>query len=259
MTARWIGDLKLSVETTEGDMTLTDRTALITGASRGLGRALALELARRGATVVAVARDRPALEDVVGTIRAAGGRAHAIDADVGAPDAAARIAGAAAAMAGPIDVLVHNASTLGPVPLVPLSDTREEDFDEALRVNLIASFRLTRALVGSMVQRGAGTIVHVSSDAAVEAYPRWGAYGASKAALDHLSRTWAAELDGTGVRVFAVDPGEMDTKMHADAMPDVDPATLARPEDVARRIARLIESPALAPNGARVLASKVQP
>lgn len=238
-------------------MDLTNRTVLVTGASRGLGRALAVELARRGATVVAVARSGRALDEVVGGIRASGRRAHAIIADVGEPDAAARVAGAAAAMAGPIDVLVHNASALGPVPLAPLADTREEDFDEALRVNLVAAFRLTRAVVGAMAQRGAGVIVHVSSDAAVEAYPTWGAYGASKAALDHLSRTWAAELDGTGVRVFAVDPGEMDTKMHADAVPDADPATLARPEDVAARVARLIEDPRLAPSGSRVLASKV--
>ncbi len=240
-------------------MELTNRTVLVTGASRGLGRALAIALARAGAEVVAVARSRGPLLELVSMLRTEGLRAHAIDADVGAPDAAARIAGAAAAMAGPIDVVIHDASALGPVPLAPLADTSDAEFEEALRVNLVASFRLTRALVGAMVQRGEGTIVHISSDAAVEAYPTWGAYGASKAALDHLSRTWAAELEGTGVRSFAVDPGEMDTKMHADAIPDADPATLARPEDVAARIVRLIEDPALAPSGSRVLASQVQP
>lgn len=234
-------------------MDLSKQAVLVTGASRGLGRALAVALAKRGATVVAVARDEGALKDVVASIRSAGHRAHALVVDVGEADAAARIAGAAAAMAGPIDVVIHNASALGPVPLVPLAETRDEDFEEALRVNLVAPFRLTRALVGSMAQRRGGAIVHISSDAAVEAYPTWGAYGASKAALDHLSRTWAAELEGTGVRVLAVDPGEMDTKMHADAIPDADRSTLARPEDVAERIVRLLEDPSV-PSGSRVKA-----
>lgn len=230
---------------------------LITGASRGLGRALAAALASRGARVVMVARTEGPLEDAVATIRAAGGDAHALVADVGAPGAAARIAGAAAAMVGPIDVLVHNASTLGPVPLRPLAETTDEALEAALAVNLAGAFRLTRALVGSMVARGAGLVLHVSSDAAVEAYPTWGAYGVSKAGLDHLSRIWAAELDGTGVKVLAVDPGEMDTAMHAAAIPDADPATLARPADVAAKLVRVIEGSAH-PSGARLVASALE-
>src|SRR6185436_3327475 len=109
-----------------------------------------------------------------------------------------------------------------------------------LQVNLAGPFRLTRAILGSMLLRNKGTIVFVSSDAAVEGYPTWGAYGASKAGLDHLARVWAAELAGTGVRVVALDPGDMDTPMHAAAIPDADPATLARPEDVAARVADLL-------------------
>ncbi|MBV8761157.1 MAG: SDR family oxidoreductase, partial [Deltaproteobacteria bacterium] len=111
-----------------------------------------------------------------------------------------------------------------------------------LETNLVGPFRLTKVIAGAMALRGSGTIVHISSDAAVEAYPTWGAYGISKAAQDHLSRVLAAELAGTGVRVLAVDPGEMDTKMHADAVPDADRASLQRPADVAARLVALLGS-----------------
>src|SRR6185369_17167166 len=116
----------------------------------------------------------------------------------------------------------NNASTLGPVPLRLLLDTDCEDLEQALAVNLVGPFRLTKVVLGQMVLRGRGLVVNVTSDAALEAYPRWGAYGASKAALEQLGRVWAAELQETGVRVLAVDPGEMDTRMHADAIPDAD-------------------------------------
>jgi NAD(P)-dependent dehydrogenase (short-subunit alcohol dehydrogenase family) len=101
--------------------------------------------------------------------------------------------------------------------------------------------------------------VHVSSDAATSPYPRWGAYSAAKAAQDHLSRILAAELDGTGVRILAVDPGEMDTVMHADAIPDADRGTLARPADVAAAIVGMIRDATLAPSGARLVASRWRP
>ena len=225
---------------------------LITGGSRGLGRALGLALARAGARVVLVARHADELADVVAEIRAAGGEAHAIVADVADKNAAHAIAGQAAAAVGSIDVLVNNASTLGPVPLRLLLDTDCEDLDRALAVNLVGPFRLTKAVAGPMVLRGGGTIVNVTSDAATEAYERWGAYGASKAALEQLGRVWAAELAGTGVRVVNVDPGEMDTRMHADAIPDANRAELADPARVANEIVALLQAePGPAP-GARV-------
>jgi len=225
---------------------------LITGGSRGLGRALGLALARAGARVVLVARHAGELADVVAEIRAAGGEAHAIVADVADKNAAHAIAGQAAAAVGSIDVLVNNASTLGPVPLRLLLDTDCEDLDRALAVNLVGPFRLTKAVAGPMVLRGGGTIVNVTSDAATEAYERWGAYGASKAALEQLGRVWAAELAGTGVRVVNVDPGEMDTRMHADAIPDANRAELADPARVANEIVALLQAePGPAP-GARV-------
>jgi NAD(P)-dependent dehydrogenase (short-subunit alcohol dehydrogenase family) len=107
-----------------------------------------------------------------------------------------------------------------------------------------------------MALRGRGVLVHISSDAAVEPYPTWGAYGLSKAALDHLSRTWDAELTPLGVRSLSVDPGEMDTRMHAEAMPDADRSGLARPEDVAARIVHLLRRAEQMPPGARLRASE---
>lgn len=159
-------------------------------------------------------------------------------------------------MIGPVDLVIHNASTLGAVPLRLLLDTECEDLARVLETNLVGPFRLTKATVGSMILRGRGLVVHVSSDAATSAYPGWGAYGVSKAALDHLSRSWAAELDGTGVRFVSVDRGEMDTEMHSDALPDADRSALATPEEVARKLVRLIEASDDVPSGARVELAK---
>lgn len=225
---------------------------LITGAGRGLGRALALELARQGARLVLVARTRTELDDTVAAARALGADAHGVVGDVGEKSMAHPIAAQAMAALGGVDVVVHNASTLGQVPMAPLLDTECEALESALAVNVVGPFRLTKLLAGPMALRGRGTVVMISSDAAVSAYPTWGAYGASKAALDHLARIWAAELEGTGVRVWSIDPGEMNTRMHADAMPDADPATLADPAVVARALAALVTHPERLPNGARL-------
>jgi len=166
--------------------------------------------------------------------------------------------GAATALVGPIDVLLLNASTLGPVPLRELVDTECEDFARVLEVNLLGPFRLAKAVLGSMLVRGGGLVVGISSDAGVNAYPGWGAYGVSKAALDHLLRSWAAELRESGIRFLSVDPGEMDTRMHAEAMPEADPAALARPADVARSIANLLESVNPPPSGTRLEVSVLE-
>ena len=119
-------------------------------------------------------------------------------------------------------------------------------------MNLVGPFRLTKLLAGPMALRGSGLVILITSDAAVNGYPRWGAYGLSKAALEQMGRIWSAEMDGTGVRFLTVDPGEMDTRMHADAMPEADRSTLANPNDVAVRIAALIEQAEAFPNGARL-------
>jgi NAD(P)-dependent dehydrogenase (short-subunit alcohol dehydrogenase family) len=221
-------------------MDLKNKTALVTGASRGLGRALADRLAVEGSRVVLVARDEGAVEEAARAIRQRGGVAFAIAADVGDKEAAHSVAGQAAALAGPVDILIHNASTLGPVPLVALLDTPCEELERAFAVNVLGPFRLTKLLAGAMTLRAGGVVVNITSDASVSAYPTWGAYGVTKAALDHLTRIWAAELETTGVKLLAVDPGEMDTRMHADAMPDADPSTLQSPDIVADRIVRLV-------------------
>jgi NAD(P)-dependent dehydrogenase (short-subunit alcohol dehydrogenase family) len=234
-------------------MDLTATAALNPGGRRGVGRVLGRALAAAGARVVLVARDPAALRAALADIRERGGDAEAIVADVADKDAIHTIAGQAAALVGPIDLLINNASTLGPVPLRLLLDTDCEDLERALAVNLVGAFRLTKALAGPMVLRGRGLILNVTSDAAVEAYSGWGAYGASKAALEQLGRIWAAELGGTGVQVLNVDPGEMNTRMHADALPDADPSTLADPLAVGRTIAAMILADAA--TGARLQAS----
>lgn len=232
------------------------RTALITGASRGLGRALVEALAARGVAVAAVARDAAGLADVVGSIRAAGGRGYPIVADLGQKDAIHRVSGQAAALLGEIDLLVHNASELGPTPLELLLDTECEDLERVLAVNLVGPFRLSKAVAGPMALRGTGRLVFVSSDAAVSAYPRWGAYGLSKAAADHLARTLAEELREQGLHVLAVDPGEMDTAMHRAALPEADRSSLARPEGVAATILEMLDAGEAIPSGARLLVSE---
>ena len=243
-----------------GVMKIQGQGAVVTGGSRGLGRALGAALAAKGARVALVARDGKPLHEAVAQIRdvgrAAGGDAHAIIADIADKDAIHRIAGQAHGLVGEIGIAIHNASTLGPTPLRLLLDTECEDLEAVLQANLVGPFRLTKVLVGAMALRGSGVVVHVSSDAAVEPYPRWGAYGTSKAAQDHLSRILAAELAGTGVRVLAVDPGEMDTAMHAAAIPDANRASLQRPADVAARIVQMIEDDERAPSGSRLVAPR---
>jgi len=231
-------------------MDLAKTTALVTGASRGLGRALAEQLAGSGARVVLVARTEAELSGVVDAIRSTGGEAHGLAFDVSRKEDVYPLAGAAA-LVGPIDLLIHNASSLGPTPLRLLLDTECEDLSSVLETNLVGPFRLSRAIAGSMALRKTGTILHISSDASVNAYERWGAYSVSKAALDHLSRLWAAELGERGVRVLAIDPGEMDTVMHRAALPDADATTLARPDDVAARILALLRDERV-PSGSRV-------
>ncbi len=229
-----------------------DAVAVVTGASRGLGLALAHALADRGAKVAMIARDVDVLAAAADRLRRRGGTVAEIAIDVAAPGAAQTIAARAHAELGRPTLLIHAASTLGAVPLPLLADTEPDDLARTFAVNVFAPFALTRALLGSLVFGRPSVVVNISSDAAVEAYPRWGAYGATKAALDHLTRTWAAELDG--VRVLAVDPGEMDTQMHADAIPDADRASLADPQEVAATVLDMIADDRRAPSGARLRA-----
>jgi NAD(P)-dependent dehydrogenase (short-subunit alcohol dehydrogenase family) len=239
-------------------MDIRNTAVLITGGSRGLGRALGRALAQGGARVVLVARGADDLQHTVEEVRQTGGEAYGITADIGDKQSIYAIAGEAAALVGPIDILIQNASTLGPVPLRLLLDTDCEDVEQALQVNLVGPFRLAKAVAGSMVLRGRGTVISITSDAAVEAYAGWGAYSVSKAALDHLNRIFAAELLDTGVQFLSIDPGDMDTQMHADAIPDADRSTLQQPDDVAQRIVEIIKHADEIPNGSRLTAKSME-
>jgi NAD(P)-dependent dehydrogenase (short-subunit alcohol dehydrogenase family) len=239
-------------------MKIQNATVLMTGASRGLGRALAGALSAEGASVVLVARGEEELDRAVAEIRAAGGQAHGIVADIGDKNTIYPIAAQAAAMVGPIDILIQNASTLGPVPLRLMLDTDCEDLERALEVNLVGPFRLAKVLAGSMALRGAGLVLIITSDASIQAYSGWGAYSISKAALDHMNRIFATELHDSGVQFLSVDPGDMDTAMHAAAVPDADPSTLRKPEDAAQRILEVIRHAEYFPNGSRLPASEMK-
>lgn len=212
--------------------------ALITGGTSGLGLALVRELTARGARVAFVARTP---ERVAAAAREYG--AHGIVGDVAYKEDIHRIA-LQAALLGGLDVLVNNASDLGPTPLALLGDTECEDFERALATNVLGPFRLTRTLLGALAAsaregRG-GVVLNVSSDAAVNAYPTWGAYGASKAALAHMTRVWNEEMSVHGVKFLALDPGDMDTPMHALAVPDADRSQLKQPSVAAAELADAI-------------------
>jgi len=214
--------------------------AAVTGGTSGLGLALLRELRRRSATVAFVARSAERVAEVA---RAHAGT-HGIVGDVARKEEIHPIALQILTSLGGLDVLVNNASNLGPTPLALLADTECEDFERALATNVLGPFRLTKALLGALnlsVREGRGSVVlNVSSDAAVNPYAQWGAYGVSKAALHHMSRIWNEELAAEGVRFLSLDPGDMDTPLHALALPDADPATLKRPEAAARELADAI-------------------
>ena len=215
----------------------------ITGGSSGLGLALARALHAQGAQLALVARDATRLARAASELPGS----HAIVGDVARKDDTHRIALQVSGALGGLDVLVNNASSLGPVPLALLADTDCEDLEAALATNLVGPFRLTKALLGALAAAArehtparAALVVNITSDAAVTPYAGWGAYGASKAALAHLGRIWDAELREHGVRVLDFDPGDMDTPLHAAAVPDADPATLKRPADAACELVALI-------------------
>ncbi|MBS0447667.1 MAG: SDR family oxidoreductase [Proteobacteria bacterium] len=225
----------------------------ITGGTSGLGRALVEQLHAQGAHVAFVARDAPRVDALARSLPGT----HGIVGDIADKAQTHRIALQINALLGGLDVLVNNASSLGPVPLALLADTECEDFEAALATNLVGPFRLTKALLGALTAAArdgaphgrASVVVNIGSDAATTPYAGWGAYGASKAALVHLSRIWNEELAEHGVRMLSIDPGDMDTPLHALALPDADPAALKRPRDAARDVIAAIAS-ALVATGA---------
>lgn len=234
----------MNITATSTGSSLRGVRVAVTGGTSGLGLALVEQLHRSGAAVAFVARD-------ITRVTAVGQRfpgTHGIAADVSSKQGTHPLAIQINAALGGIDVLINNASTIGPNALLPLADTDCEDFEAALATNLLAPFRLTKALLGALAssarQGRPALVVNISSGAGVTAYPSWGAYGASKAALAHMSRIWDEELGEHGVRVIAHDPGDMDTPLHAQALPDADPALLRSPAEAAaellERIAQLL-------------------
>ncbi|MBV8709510.1 MAG: SDR family oxidoreductase [Acidobacteriaceae bacterium] len=212
----------------------------ITGGTSGLGFALVRELLNRQAQVAFVARRRDGVERTMRELASAHGIVGDVSKQAEIHPIALQILGAL----GGLNVLVNNASDLGPLPLALLADTECKDFERALATNVLGPFRLTKALLGALAssaREGCGAVVvNISSDAAINAYPHWGAYGASKAALHHLSRIWNEELTVEGIRVLSIDPGDMDTPLHAAAVPDADRSTLKRPDAAAHEVADII-------------------
>jgi NAD(P)-dependent dehydrogenase (short-subunit alcohol dehydrogenase family) len=215
---------------------MNTQIALVTGASRGLGLALAAGLAHEGYDLIIDARHSAALDAAAGRIRAAGGTVTAIPGDI--TDPAHRLAlQRAADRAGRLDLLVNNAGTLGASPLPALADYPADELRTAFEVNVIAPIALTQ-LVLPMLRTAGGAVLNVTSDAAVEAYAGWGGYGAAKAALEQASNVLAAEE--LAVRVWWADPGDLRTDMHQQAFPGEDISDRPLPETIVPAFVRLI-------------------
>ncbi|MDP9193223.1 MAG: SDR family oxidoreductase [Acidobacteriota bacterium] len=206
---------------------------LITGASKGLGRALANELARLGQSLIINARGERELREAEEELSRFT-RVVAVAGDVS--EVAEELAARALQEFGRVDVLINNASDIGPSPMPPLERYPWDALLRLFKVNAVAPFHLIQLLLPGMRVRGRGTIVNISSDAAVNAYAGWGGYGGSKAAFQHMSRILEKELDGSGVRVLVIDPGDMNTEMHRLAEPDVDLSHLPSPSAIAPRV-----------------------
>lgn len=214
----------------------------ITGGTSGLGLALVREFSARGARVAFLARHA----EPVAEVERENKNTHGIVADVSDKDAIYPAALQIVGELGGLEILINNASDLGAVPLALLADTNGEELEKAIATNVLGPFRLTKALLGALsasVREGrAALVINISSDAAVTPYPKWGAYGASKAALRHLTEIWNQELSIEGVRFLSFDPGDMDTPMHALAVPDADRATLKTAEAAARELITALET-----------------
>jgi len=221
---------------------LTGQVALVTGASRGIGAALAVELARRGAQCVLVARTQGGLEETDDAIRAAGGppatllpldlQRRAQDIDMLGPSIVARF--------GRLDILVHAAGVLP--KLTPVAHIQPRDMEESLAVNFAAAWRLIRSCDPPLRAAPAGRAVLLTDAVAAAPAAYWGLYGAAKAGMDHLVRCWAAEVATTPLRVNLADPGPVATGLRANAFPGQDPAAMAGPQDVAPALADLCEA-----------------
>lgn len=217
---------------------LDGRIALVTGATRGIGQATAVALATAGAHVVAVGRTSGALEELDDAIVAAGSTATLVPLDIKDGEGIDRLGGALYERFGRLDIFVGNAGVLG--PMTPLAQVDPKEWNDTLAVNLTANWRLVRSLDPLLRLSAAGRAVLVSSGAAHKARPFWGAYAVTKAAVEVLARTWAAEVENiSSLKVNLINPGPIRTRMRAKAFPSEDPNTLPKPEEVATAILAL--------------------
>lgn len=221
-------------------MMLKDRVALVTGASRGIGRAVAMALAVQGAHVIALARTQGALEELDDDIRALGATATLVPLSLTDFDALDRLAEAITERWGKLDILFGNAGILG--PLAPLGHVQAKEWQQIMDVNVTANWRLIKAMDGLLRASDAGRAVFVSSGAAHKCTAYWGPYSISKAAVEALARTYAAETATTAIKVMLVNPGPLRTRMRAEAMPGEDPMTLRTPEELANEVVKLLSA-----------------
>ena len=219
------------MSTTSDSKPFAGRIALVTGASRGIGRAVSLALAEAGAHVVLVARTTGALEDVDDEVRARGGQATLVRLDLRKGEQVDALGPSLYQRFGKLDILVANAGILG--PLSPLTHVPEDKWADVMNINLTANWRLIRTLDPLLQRSDAGRAVFVSSGAATAKNAYWGPYAVSKAGLEALVKTYAHEVASTAVRVNLINPGPIRTAMRAKAFPGEDPMTLATPEEIA--------------------------
>ena len=215
----------------------SQRVALVTGASRGIGRAVALALAEQNIHVLLLARTQGGLEDVYDEIVTADGEATGVPMDLTDYDAIDRLGGVIAERWGKLDIFIGNAGILGPIS--PVAHMTPDEFEKTLAVNVTANARLIRALEPLLLASDHGRAVFLTSGAAYSAKPFWGAYSTSKAALDALVKSWANEQKNTSLKVNLYSPGPVRTAMRAQAMPGENPSTLPTAEDVAPQIISL--------------------
>jgi NAD(P)-dependent dehydrogenase (short-subunit alcohol dehydrogenase family) len=212
------------------DRRLSGKVALVTGGSRGIGRAVAAAYARQGARVFIYARNRADVDRAVADIRSGGGDIHGYAGDVGDAQKAKTVTRAVRERFGRLDVLVNNASALG--PRVPIAEYPLSSWQEVVRVNLTGAFLLIREALQMMIPQKQGSIINVSSGVGRIGRARWGAYAVSKFGIEGLTQVLADELRETGIRVNAVNPGPTRTEMRAAAYPEEDPLTLPTPHDI---------------------------
>jgi len=216
--------------TAENQKKLVGKSALVTGGSRGIGKAIAAAYAQEGAQVLICGRNEADLERAAEEMRHSGGAVYGVAGDIGEPHDAKRIVGAALERFGAIDVLANNASLLG--PRVPIAEYPYAPWREVMRVNVDGVFLITREVLQSMIPRRHGSIINVTSGVGRVGRARWGAYSASKFALEGFTQTLAEEVNDSEIRVNSLNPGPTRTAMRAAAYPDEDPLTLPQPHEI---------------------------